>query len=63
VLAIALFGLSFVIKKGAAGQIIRHMTTGCASIASYVLAKKYLGPADKTILGEYIDLDDLDLDF
>lgn len=54
-LATALFGVSFFVKKGTAGQIIRHMTTGCASIASYNLSKKYLAPSDKQVLGLYPD--------
>ena len=55
VLAVGFFGLSFFVKQGTLGQIVRHMTTGCASIATYVLSKKYLGPAGGQVLGQLDD--------
>jgi hypothetical protein len=42
-IGLGLFGLSYFVKTGTAGQIIRHGATGCLSVASYVLSKKYLG--------------------
>ena len=65
VLALGLFGASFIFKKGPLGQIVRHMTTGCATTAAYIMSKKYLGPDDKKMLGatEYVDVEDLDLTY